>query len=144
MSILHVLSPNTTVTEDFINNLNQSEILRLINAGEKENVLQYLGGVGYDEEGKIVSEVYKIFVDDLKLVTINKKDQKIMIERKSGSEEILLNDLTSESKQADQNFHDKDKKSKWDRWGKDVTQMMVGGGFKLAGAAIGKAKNISG
>ena len=55
MSILHVLSPNATVTEEFIHNLNQSEILRLINAGEKENVLQYLGGVDYDTEGNIVS-----------------------------------------------------------------------------------------
>ena len=55
MSILHVLSPNATVTEQFINNLNQSEILRLINAGEKENVLQYLGGVSYDDDGNIVA-----------------------------------------------------------------------------------------
>ena len=85
------------------------------------------------EEDKIVTEVYKIFVDGLKSVTINKKDQKIMIERKSGSEEILLNDLTSESRQADQNFHDKDKKSNWDRWGKDVTKMIVEGGFQLVG-----------
>ena len=48
MSILHVLSPNNTVTEEFINNLTQEEILRLINAGEKEKVLQYLGGVIVD------------------------------------------------------------------------------------------------
>ena len=60
-----------------------------------------------------------------------------MIERKSGSEEILLNDLTSESRQADKNFHDKDKKSKWDRWGKDVTEILVTGVFQLGGAAIG-------
>ena len=56
-----------------------------------------------------------------------------MIERKSGSEEIPLNDLTSEFRKADKIFHDKDKKSKWDRWGKDVTKMIIEGGFQLAG-----------
>ena len=83
--------------------------------------------------------MYKIFVDGLKSVTINKKDQKLTIERISGSEEISLNDLTSEYRKADRIFHDKDKKSKWDRWGKDVTKIIAGGVFKLGGAAIGLA-----
>jgi len=91
------------------------------------------------EEDKIVTEVYKIFVDGLKSVTINKKDQKLTIERISGSEEISLNDLTSEYRKPDRIFHDKDKKSKWDRWGKDVTKIIAGGVFKLGGAAIGLA-----
>ena len=51
LSILNILSPNETVTDDFISSLNQSEILRLINqSNKKEEVLQYLGGVKYDEE----------------------------------------------------------------------------------------------
>ena len=64
MSILNILSPNATVTDEFINNLNQSEILRLVNNQkdtDRDKVLQYLGGVMYDEEGNIVgAEATKI------------------------------------------------------------------------------------
>ena len=49
LSILKILSPAEEVTDEFISNLNQSEILRLINESDKkEDVLQYLGGVTYD------------------------------------------------------------------------------------------------
>eukprot|EP00090_Calanus_glacialis_P001448 TRINITY_DN11036_c0_g1_i1.p1 TRINITY_DN11036_c0_g1~~TRINITY_DN11036_c0_g1_i1.p1 ORF type:complete len:930 (-),score=108.05 TRINITY_DN11036_c0_g1_i1:221-3010(-) len=55
LSILKILSPAEEVTDEFISNLNQSEILRLINESDKkEDVLQYLGGVTYDMEGNIV------------------------------------------------------------------------------------------
>ena len=58
MSILNILSPNATVTDGFIESLTDSEILRLVNAGqeqeEEQGVLQYLGGVTYDQEGRIV------------------------------------------------------------------------------------------
>ena len=65
-----------------------------------------------------MTEVYKILVDDLKSVTINKKDQKIMIERMSKpNEAIPLDDNTHEHRLADKIFYDKDNKSKWERWG---------------------------
>lgn len=55
LSILKILSPAEEVTDEFISNLNQSEILRLINESDKkEDVLQYLGGVTFDMEGNIV------------------------------------------------------------------------------------------
>lgn len=54
LSILNILSPMEKVTDEFVNNLNQSEILRLINESDKkEDVLQYLGGVTYDTNGLI-------------------------------------------------------------------------------------------
>eukprot|EP00092_Neocalanus_flemingeri_P016672 GFUD01018035.1.p1 GENE.GFUD01018035.1~~GFUD01018035.1.p1 ORF type:complete len:937 (+),score=124.95 GFUD01018035.1:339-3149(+) len=55
LSILNILSPHEKVTDDFMENLNQSEILRLINQSDKrENILQYLGGVKYDAKGDIL------------------------------------------------------------------------------------------
>ena len=58
MSILNILSPNATVTDQFIESLTESEILRLVNSRQEQEgdqgVLQYLGGVTYDEEGQIV------------------------------------------------------------------------------------------
>ena len=62
MSILNILSPNSTVTDEFINNLNQSEILRLVNSHhDRESVLQYLGDVEYDSDGDIIgAEATKI------------------------------------------------------------------------------------
>ena len=55
VSILNILSPKAAVTDEFINGLNQSEILRLINAdSDKEKVTQYLGGVEYNEQGEII------------------------------------------------------------------------------------------
>ena len=55
MSILNILSPNSTMTDEFINNLTQSEILRRVNDhSERESVLQYLGYVVYDLDGDII------------------------------------------------------------------------------------------
>ena len=61
MSFLNILSPNETVTDEFINSLNQSEILRRINDADQDKVLQYLGGVEYNEENEIIgAEATKI------------------------------------------------------------------------------------
>ena len=57
LSILNILSPNSSITEKFVDSLDQETILEVLNShDDREEVLQYLGGVEQDPvTGRILS-----------------------------------------------------------------------------------------
>ena len=89
------------------------------------------------EEGKIVTECYKIPSFGLKEILIDAIERKISPTSDPAQNDIPMVPTTDQGIQTI--FFDKENQCAWDRWGKDVAKLAVDFGGKVASAAVGAA-----
>jgi len=89
------------------------------------------------EEGKIVTECYKIPCFGLKEILINAKGKTISPKSDPAQNDIPMVPTTDQGIQ--KIFFDKDNQCAWDRWGKDVAKLVADFGGKVVGEVAGVA-----
>ena len=93
------------------------------------------------EEGKIVTECYKVPSFGLKEIIIDAIEKKISPTSDPAQNHIPMVPTTDQGIQTI--FFDKDNKCAWDRWGKDVAKLAADFGGKVVGevaaVAVGAA-----